>query len=155
MKRIVLALALVTITHAAHADTVHLGKAELDLPAGWTSTPENGHLLLANRGAMAIIEVYEFSKVPDADKAALTKLVDDRPETDDVAITSVETRRQHGLTGIAFAGTAKIRGRGVAVSSVALALPSRAVVAVAFASNPDAAHAREIAEILASARASR
>lgn len=133
----------------SRADTVRAGGAQLTLPdEGWTMKTENGHILLAATGGGAIIEVYNFSKVPADDEAGLRKLVDDRPETDQVVIANHASHQQNGLKGIKFRGTASIRSNTVDFASVALALRSRAVIAIAFTRGRG--RADEVAKILAS-----
>jgi hypothetical protein len=156
MKPMFVAIALLLVTSGvAGADTIQVGGAEMTLPEeGWVVQEEDNHLLLARQSGGAFIEVYDFSKLPAADKATLGKLVDQRNETDGVAVTSVTpNHQQHKLRGIAFRGTATIRGKAVSFSSVALdGVGGRAVLAIAFTLPDDGAAQREATAALASLR---
>jgi hypothetical protein len=143
--------AIVLAISTASADTVRTGATELSLPdEGWFMRTENGHTLLAAEKGGAIIEIYDFSKVPANDKAALTALVDNRQDTDDVVIESAGAHSQHGLKGITFRGRAKIKGRPVSFSCIALGVRSRAALAIAFIVTPGSPVGREATDILAS-----
>jgi hypothetical protein len=159
MKRLLAALVILLLgSGVARADTMVFAGAELSLPdEGWSVREESGLMLLVPDRGGAIIEVYGFSKAPAADRAELQKLVDDRKGTDDVVVASAARHEQHGLRGVAFRGTARIEGKPVAFSSIALdGLRGRAVLAIAFArADLDAGTQREVASALASMRAAR
>lgn len=74
-----------------------------------------------------------------------------------VVVASAAKHEQHGLRGVAFRGTARVKGGPVTFSSVALdGLRGRAVLAIAFARAVlDAGTQREVASALASMRAER
>lgn len=155
MKLLSAVLALACLTSIAAADTVEQGGAQLTLPdEGWVVREEDRLMTLGLEQGGAFIEVYDFSKAPAADKAVVGKLVAGRKETTEVAITEVTAHEQHGLKGIAFRGTAKIRGHEVELACVALdGVGKRAVLAIAFTlTTLDQAHRREVADVLASVR---
>lgn len=154
------AMALLSLTaRVAAADTVVFGAAEISLPdEGWVVEEKDGHMLLALEKGGAIIEIYNFSKAPAADKAVIGKLVGGRKDTTDVEVTSVTpNHEQHGLRGVAFGGSARIGGKPVAFSSVSLdGLRGRAVLAIAFMrAGLDARTQREVKAALGSLRAAR
>ena len=156
MKKLLLAaLSILVSTGVAAADTIQFGAAELTTPDdGWSVSDDDRMLTLGLEAGGAFIEVYNFSKAPAADRTALATLVGGRKETTEVAITSAGAHGQHGLKGIAFRGAAKIRGKAVEISGVALdGIAGRAIVVIAF-NVPSLAkgHKQDVAGILASAR---
>ena len=155
MKQLLVALTLTLLVSVTHADTVAVGGAQLSLPDdGWSMKTESGLVLLAPDRGGGIIEVYDFSKVPAADSAALVKLLGGRKETTEAKITTINNHTQNGLSGIAFRGTAKIRNQPIVFSAVALTVGARAVLAISFVkADAAAAFGSEVARILASLRA--
>ena len=109
-------------------------------------------MTLALEKGGAFIEVYDFSKVPAADKAALAKLVGGRKETKNVVIEDAGAHEQHGKKGIHFRGTAEIRGKATSFAAVSLDGFGRgAVTAISFARNDlTVAKKKEVAAVIAS-----
>jgi hypothetical protein len=154
MRTTLLLLALTTAT--ASADTVEFGAAQLTTPEdGWSVQMEKGMMTLGLEAGGAFVEVYDFSKVPAADRADLAKLVGGRKETTAVVIEDAAAHAQHGKKGISFRGTAEIRGKSVGFSAVALdGFNRRAVLAISFwRSDLTAAKRKETTAIVASLRA--
>lgn len=128
-----LALCAGLASGVAAADTVHFGKATLSTPDdGWTVSTSNGVMTLGNK-AGGFIELYDFSKVPAADKAALTKLIAARPGTSAVVIEAIKPDYTQGThKGLLYKGTGKMADKAVKLGGVALdGFGQRAVFALA------------------------
>lgn len=148
---------LATAATIATADTVRFAGAEVHTPDdGWVARTESGMMVLGPEKGGAVVELYNFSKVPAADKAALEKLIGGRKETRDVTVTDVTAKHaQNGLDGIAFRGTATITGKPVSFRAVALGGVSggRAIVVIAFVRpDLDKSQQRAVADIVSSVR---
>jgi hypothetical protein len=157
MKRAFLSLALLlTLSATAAADTIVFGGAQITTPdEGWSMQSDKGMITLGLEAGGAFVEVYDFSKVPAADKSELAKLVGGRKETRAVVIEDAGSHEQHGKKGIAFRGTAEIRGKAVTFSAVALdGFGRRAVLAISFMRNDlSVAKKKEVAGVVGSVRA--
>lgn len=150
-----LCLCLLTAS-TSRADTVRFAGAEVQTPDdGWVARTDSGMMILGPEKGGAVVELYNFSKVPAADKAALEKLVGGRKNTTNVSVSGVTaSHSQNSLSGIAFRGTATIVGKPTSFRAVAFGgINNRAIVVIAFIrSDANSALQRDVGNVITSVR---
>ena len=127
------ALLLLLLCAWAYAqDTFIFAGAQLTMPDGWSIQTERRMATLLPPSKGAFVEVYSFSKVPEADIKVITDLLKPRKNTTDVNVTKAVVVEQNGLKGTSAEGVAKIKSVPVRFKIIALPIGSRAVLAISF-----------------------